>query len=109
MVEIRLSAADGDWLVGTPVKVSLPSDTPVRAVAVPRDALVQRGGESLVYKVTDTGTADQITADIQSTVGLWVGIASGIEPGDQVVIRGGERLSSGQQVEILPTAGGSGQ
>lgn len=109
MVEIRVGAADGDWLVGTPVTVSLPSDTPVTAVAVPRDALVERGGESFVYKVTDAGTAEQITADIQSTVGLWVGIAHGIEPGDQVIIRGGERLAPGQLVEIIPAAGAASQ
>ena len=109
MVEIRLSAAEGDWLVGTPVKVSLPSATPVTAVAVPRDALVERGGESFVYKVTAEGTAEQIIANIQSTVGLWVGIANGIDPGDQVIIRGGERLAPGQEVEIIPAAGGARQ
>lgn len=103
MVEIRLSTAEGDWLVGTPVQVSLPSDTPITAVAVPRDALVERGGMALVYKVTSEGTAEQIVADIQSTVGLWVGISEGIEPGDQVIIRGAERLSPGQAVEIIPT------
>jgi hypothetical protein len=105
MVEIRLSAVDGDWLVGTPVQVSLPSDTPVTTVAVPRDALVERGGESFVFKVTDAGTAEQINANIQSTVGLWVGIANGIDPGDQVIIRGGERLAPGQPVEIIPAGG----
>ncbi|MCZ6711812.1 MAG: efflux RND transporter periplasmic adaptor subunit [Gammaproteobacteria bacterium] len=109
MVEIRLSADDGDWLVGTPVKVSLPSATPVTAVAVPRDALVERGGESFVYKVTDEGTAEQINANIQSTVGLWVGIADGIESGDQVIIRGGERLAPGQEVEVIPSAGVASQ
>jgi RND family efflux transporter MFP subunit len=109
MVEIRLSAAEGDWLVGTPVKVSLPSATPVTAVAVPRDALVERGGESFVYKVTEEGTAEQIVADIRSTVGLWVGIANGIEPGDRVIIRGGERLAPGQAVEVIPSAGVASQ
>ena len=102
MVEIRLSAADGDWLVGAPVQVSLPGDTPVTAVAVPRDALVERGGQAFVYKVTAEGTAEQITADILSTVGLWVGIARGIEAGDQVIVRGAERLAPGQAVEIIP-------
>jgi RND family efflux transporter MFP subunit len=104
MVEIRLSAAEGDWLVGTPVLVSLPSDTPVSAVAVPRDALVQRGSDAFVYKVTSEGTAEQITANISSTVGLWVGIAEGIEAGDQVIIRGAERLSPGQPVNVIPAA-----
>ena len=105
MVEIRLSASEGDWLVGTPVQVSLPSDTPVTAVAVPRDALVERGGQSFVYKVTEEGTAEQVTANIQSIVGLWVGIANGVEPGDQVIVRGAERLAPGQAVEIIPAAG----
>ena len=90
-----------DWLVGAPVQVSLPGDTPVTTVAVPRDALVQRGGESFVYKVTDDGVAEQITANIQSIVDLWVGIAEGIEPGDQVIIRGAERLVPGQSVEVI--------
>ncbi len=105
MVEIRLSANDGDWLVGAPVQVSLPSDTPVTAVAVPRDALVERGGQAFIYKVKDDGTAEQITASIQSTVGLWVGIAAGIEPGDRVIIRGAERLAPGQPVKIISAAG----
>ena len=104
MVEIRLNAAGGDWLVGTPVQVSLPSATPVEAVAVPRDALVERGGQVFVYKVTEEGTAEQLNANIQSTVGLWVGIADGIEPGDRVIVRGAERLAPGQPVEIIPSA-----
>lgn len=101
MVEIRLNVAEGEWLVGTPVQVSLPSDTPVEIVAVPRDALVERGGQAFVYKVTDEGTAEQITASIVSTVGLWVGIAEGVAPGDRVIVRGAERLSPGQPVEVI--------
>jgi len=109
MVEIRLRAVEGDWLVGTPVTVSLPSATPVTTVAVPRDALVERGGESFVFKVTEKGTAERIVADIRSTVGLWIGIANGIEAGDRVVIRGGERLSPGQAVEVIPASGVASQ
>ncbi len=104
MVEVRLSAVAADWLVGTPVQVSLPRDTPRTAVAVPRDALVERGGKSLIYKVSGEGTAEQIDARIVATVGLWVGIADGIEPGDKVIVRGAERLAPGQPVEIIPSA-----
>ena len=105
MVEIRLSAAEGDWLVGAPVQVSLPSDTPVTSVAVPRDALVQRGGKSYIYKVTEQNTAEQITANIQSVVGLWVGIVDGVDAGDLVIVRGAERLSPGQAVNVIVNAG----
>ncbi len=101
MVEIRLKASDSDWLVGSPVQVRLPAADPVTAVAVPRDALVQRGGESYLFRINDDGVAEQIAADIQTTVGLWVAIADGIDAGDQVVVRGAERLAPGQAVEIV--------
>ena len=101
MVEVRLVADDSEWLVGTPVQISLPSDSPVSTVAVPRDALVERSGQSYVYKVNDDGAADQVTVQISAVVGLWVGVAGGISPGDRVIVRGAERLSPGQAVEII--------
>ena len=104
MVEIRLGAGDSEWLVGTPVQISLPSDAPVSTVAVPRDALVERSGQSFVYKVNTDGVAEQVTVQIRSIVGLWVGIDNGIAPGDRVIVRGAERLSPGQVVEISGTA-----
>ena len=97
-------AGDSEWLVGTPVQVSLPSDDPVSTVAVPRDALVERGQQTFVYKVVD-GAADQVTVEISAIVGLWVGVAGGVEPGDQVIVRGAERLAAGQAVEIIEAVG----
>lgn len=102
MVEVRLKASDSDWLVGSPVQVSLPAGSPSTAIAVPRDALVERGGVSYLFKINDDNTAGQVVAKIQSTVGLWVAIADGIEEGDRVVVRGAERLAPGQAVEINP-------
>jgi RND family efflux transporter MFP subunit len=101
MVEVRLSAGDSEWLVGTPVQVSLPSDTAVSTVAVPRDALIERSGRSYVYKVKEDNTAGQVAVQITAIVGLWVGVADGIVPGDEVIVRGAERLQPGQAVEII--------
>jgi RND family efflux transporter MFP subunit len=101
MVEIRLQASDGDWIVGSPVQARLPADNPRTAVAVPRDALVERGGRSYLYRVDDDGVAEQIAVSVTATVGLWVAIADGIATGDRVVVRGGERLAPGQPVQIL--------
>lgn len=106
MVEIRLSAGDSEWLVGAPVQISLPSDAPVSTVAVPRDALVERSGQAYVYKVNGNSVAEQVTVQIRSIVGLWVGIADGISPGDRVIVRGAERLSPGRAVEIIDTPNG---
>lgn len=100
-VEVRLDAGNSDWLVGTPVQVSLPRDEPVSAVAVPRDALVERGGQRLIYKVNEDNTAEQVVADVRVMVGLWVGLASGIADGDRVIVRGAERLAPGQPVEVI--------
>ena len=108
MVEIRLSADSGDWLVGSPVQVSLPSADSVTVVAVPRDALVERGGRSFIYSVSDDGTAKQITANIAMIVGLWVGVVDGIEAGDEVIIRGAERLTDGQPLDVIAKEGSGG-
>lgn len=105
MVEVRLEVSEGEWLVGTPVQVSLPSDAPISTVAVPRDALVERGGRAFVYKVGEDNTAEQVTIDINAVVGLWVGVADGISAGDQVIVRGAERLQPGQAVEVIETIG----
>ena len=105
MVEVRLTVADGDWLVGTPVQVLLPSDEPVTTVAVPRDALVERSGQTYVYRLSDDGSAQQVLIDINTIVGLWVGINGGVAAGDQVVVRGAERLAPGQQVEVIEAMG----
>jgi RND family efflux transporter MFP subunit len=101
MVEIRLSADGGDWLVGSPVQVSLPSADSLTIVAIPRDALVERGGRSLIYQVMGDNTAKQISANIRMIDGLWVGIAEGIEVGDKVIIRGAERLTDGQALDVI--------
>lgn len=103
MVEVRLEARDSEWLVGTPVKVSLPSDTPVTTVAVPRDALVERGGQRLIYKIGPDNTAEQVTAEVRTIIGLWVGVSAGISEGDRVIVRGAERLQPGQAVEVANT------
>jgi RND family efflux transporter MFP subunit len=101
MVEVRLSVGDSEWLVGTPVQVSLPSSDAVSTVAVPRDALVERAGSAYVYKVNDDNTAEQVMVRESATVGLWVGVARGISEGDRVIVRGAERLQPGQAVEVI--------
>jgi RND family efflux transporter MFP subunit len=105
MVEVRLSVAEGDWLVGQPVQVSLPKEQPISTVAVPRDALVQRGNRSYVVRLNDDGQAEQVTVGVNATVDLWVGVSEGIAAGDRVVIRGAERLQPGQPVEVIETVG----
>lgn len=100
MVEVRLVANAADWTIGTPVTVSLPRAQAFESVAVPRDALVLKGGRTYVFKVSGDDTAEQVNASIRATVGLWVALSEGVDAGDRVVIRGAERLQPGQSVVI---------
>ncbi len=101
MVEVRLKVSGSDWAIGTPVKVSLPKNVPVESVAVPRDAIVLKSGQTYVFKIGADNKARQINADIVSTVGLWVALRQGVSVGDRIVIRGAERLQRDQLVNIL--------
>ena len=47
-----------------------------------------------------SGLGVQTLKKIVATVGLWVGVGSGVEVGDRVIIRGAERLAPGQPVEV---------
>ncbi|WP_262690634.1 efflux RND transporter periplasmic adaptor subunit [Kordiimonas aestuarii] len=100
MVEVRLTAQPNVWMIGTPVKVSLPKDTPTEAVAVPRDAIVLKGGTRYLYRVSNDNKAEQVNADIDASIGLWVSLKGGVAAGDKVVVRGAERLMPGQGVMI---------
>ena len=100
MMEVRLSIQPGEWVIGSAVKVRLPKGPSMTSVAVPRDALILKGGKAYLYKVNDGGATEQITADLRKVVGLWVAAGDSIKAGDKVIVRGGERLMPGQTVSI---------
>jgi len=102
--EVRVSVPSTDWLVGTPVEVSLPSGAARTAVMVPRDALVVRQNRSYVLRVTRADTVEEL--DVTPGVGVddSVEVRGALSPGDRLVIRGGERLTAGQAVRIIDPA-----
>ena len=101
MVEVRLRASDAGWIIGTPVTVSLPRAMAHRGIAVPRDAVVLKGGDMYFYKVNGDNVAERVPADLRNAIGLWVPVPNGVAAGDQVVIRGAERLQPGQTVVVM--------
>ncbi|WP_068109110.1 efflux RND transporter periplasmic adaptor subunit [Tropicimonas marinistellae] len=83
--------------VGQSVSVDLPISAPREVVVVPKDALVQaRGGWSVF--VNDAGQATPRPVEIGSAVGGGFEVLSGLQAGDEVVIRGNERLRPGQAI-----------
>lgn len=101
MVEVRIAASDAGWIIGTPVKVSLPRAEARTGLAVPRDAVVLKSGEMYFFKINGDNTAERVPADLRNAIGLWVPVDGNVAEGDRVVIRGAERLQPGQTVMVL--------
>jgi multidrug efflux system membrane fusion protein len=99
--EVRVTIPTSEWLVGTPVEVSLPSSAARTAVTVPRDALVIRQNRSYVLRVTRSDTVEEL--DVTPGVGMAdsVEVRGALSPGDRLVVRGGERLTAGQAVRVI--------
>jgi len=102
--EVRVTLSSPDWLVGTPVEVSLPSSASRTVVTVPRDALVIRQNHSYVLRVTRTDTVEELDVIPGEGVADAVEVSGPLAPGDRLVIRGGERLTAGQPVRVIPAA-----
>jgi multidrug efflux pump subunit AcrA (membrane-fusion protein) len=105
MIEVRVSLPDPDWVIGAAVRVSLPRSEPVPVVAVPRDALVLRQEAVYVFRVADDDTVEQVGVEPGIGEGEFVQVDGGIVAGDRVVVRGGERLRTGQSITVVSGRG----
>jgi RND family efflux transporter MFP subunit len=99
--EVRVTLASQEWLVGTPVEVSLPSSAVRTAITVPRDALVIRQNHSYVLRVTGAGTVEELDVTPGAGIADVIEVSGPLAAGDRLVIRGGERLTAGQPVRVI--------
>ncbi|WP_444887886.1 efflux RND transporter periplasmic adaptor subunit [Microbulbifer sp. JMSA008] len=90
-----------DWVVGMPVQVAVPLSEARDTMAVPRDALVLRNGETFVYRVDKEDKAERLSVRVGSGDGEWIAVYGELADGDRVIVRGAERLQPGQEVKIL--------
>ncbi len=86
--------------VGESVSVMLPLGAARNVVTVHKDAVLKRQGLSLVYIVDEENNAQIRPVELGEAVGPRFVVFGGVEPGDQVVVRGNERLRPGQAVTI---------
>ena len=100
MFEVRIAANNPAWVIGSPVRVALPNSDPRMLVAIPRDALVLRGSEMFVLRVTNENLVEKISVDTGIGLGSLVEVIGDVSGGDRVVTRGAERLQHGQEVII---------
>ena len=100
MFEVRLGIEGEQWIIGSPVRVALPSNSPQQVVAIPRDALILRSDSIYVFRIDDEGKAERVEVEPGVGHASLIEVKGQIGPGDRIVVRGGERLREGQSVEI---------
>jgi RND family efflux transporter MFP subunit len=100
LYEVRLEFFDPEWMSGHAVRVAIPVDASRTVLAVPRDALVIREEGISVFRIIDGETAELVPVTTGISNDDLIEIKGSIKPGDQVVVRGNERLQPGQKVII---------
>lgn len=111
--ELRLDVTE-PLPVGQTVRVTIPTANVREVLAVPRDALVLRGDGTSVFVVDAENKARKIRVVTGIGSGELIEVRGPVNDGDQVVIRGNERLRADQDVRIMgdapspgPSAGGA--
>jgi RND family efflux transporter MFP subunit len=94
---------------GMMARVTLPIGRSQPATLVHKDALVLSGERTTVrVVVTDPATNQSTTREAAVTLGLsygnYVQVSGPLEKGEQVVVRGNERLRDGQPVSVLKSS-----
>lgn len=87
--------------VGQSLTVEIPVGAAREVLSVPKDALVQAQGGWTVFVAAD-GKAQPRQVQIGVPSGDRYEVISGLAPGDQVVVRGNERLRPGQDIAPSP-------
>lgn len=108
--EIRATLARTDataktrWASGQLVDVTLPLNNTGSVLLVNRDALILRQSGVHIVKINDDNKAAKIAVVVGKGQGELVEIkpldSSALKVGDAIAIRGAERLTDGQEVEI---------
>ena len=100
-VEIAIENLRGEILAGMLARATFHLGTPQTVLMIPKDALIpQPQGGGRIFKVTE-GQAVPVQVDILGAYGDRYAVKSvdgNLAPGDRVVVRGNERLRSGQPV-----------
>ncbi|MEL6838101.1 MAG: efflux RND transporter periplasmic adaptor subunit [Pseudomonadota bacterium] len=102
-VRFTLTEIDPSFAIGQPVTLDVPIGAAREVVVVPKDALVQARGGWTAF-VNEDGKAAPRTVTIGAALGDTFEVLTGLAPGDEVVVRGNERLRPGQ--DIMPMGGG---
>jgi len=98
MFEVRLDVESHIWTVGESLRLTMPTAEAKEVLAVPRDALVIRREGTSVFKVLADATVQQVNVIVGLGAGRDIEVFGDLAAGDEIVVRGSERLSDGMSV-----------
>ncbi|KXI29434.1 efflux RND transporter periplasmic adaptor subunit [Paraglaciecola hydrolytica] len=92
-----------NWTAGQILKARLPVQHPQETLTIHRDALILRQDGIYVMVIDQDNKAHKELVEVGQGQDDWVSIRNdNLRSGNRVAVRGAERLSEGQQVEISP-------
>ena len=107
-LEIPAPKLAGKVKEGSLARLAIVLDRHENAVVVPAYAVVARPGGRLVAFVVQGGKAKERLIEPGIESGDRLEILSGLAPGDQLIVRGQERLKEGVEVKVKPPKGKPG-
>jgi len=87
---------------GMLAQVSFAAGEVYRATVVPKDAVISRGQQKVLYRVNGNNTVEEVAIETGAGAGVWIEVNGPIRPGDRVITRGNERLAPGMGVSATP-------
>lgn len=87
------------------VNIKLKVDTLIGATVIPTSAIQRGATGTFVYAVGKDNTATVRPLQLGPTEKEMVAVTSGIQPGEVVVVAGGDKLREGSRVEVSTTGG----
>ncbi len=99
-LELRVPNPDGKILPGMFVRVDLVKAVFRRALSVPLYAVITQADKSFVY-VEENGRAKRRDVELGILVGWEVQVASGLKPGERVIVVGHRFLDDNQPVNVI--------
>ncbi len=107
MFEVRLDVKSDIWTVGESLRLSMPTAEAKEVLAIPRDALVIRREGTSVYKVLADATVAQVKVIVGLGAGRYIEVFGDLAVGDEIIVRGAERLSEGMSVSVQRNIAGA--
>lgn len=102
LIRLQADNADQTMIPGMFVRASIPSHYYENALLIPQQAVVRSMGNTQIWMVDANGQASLQTVDLGSLKDGHYLVHSGLKPGDEIVVSGGDKLQEGMSVSVSP-------